>query len=124
MEKVTLFENLLNATDSDGNRARRAAVTNFAALMGVDRDTVFDLLTMYRANKADVMIMDAFLDCICAADAARVLDAAGLQSVLVNLDCPDAVKTVCAFMSAGWQACHTVIGYDDGDRPAMRLTRA
>ena len=60
MEKVTLFENLLNATDRDGNKARHATVTNFAALMGVDDQTVFDLLTLYRTairNEASEMIL-------------------------------------------------------------------
>lgn len=127
MEKVPLFENLLNATDSDGNRARHAAVTNFAAIMGVDEQTVFDLLTLYRTavrNEANEMILDAFSCTICAADAARILDAAGVRSILVSVDSTAAVKIVCAFMHAGWQTSPTVIGYDDGDRPALRLARA
>lgn len=123
MEKVTLFENLLNAT------ARHATVTNFAALMGVDDQTVFDLLTLYRSarrNGANEMIMDVFLDCN-AADAARILDAAGIRSILVcghNVGITAEVKITCAFMHEGWQACPTVINCADGDRPAQRLTRA
>lgn len=126
MEKVTLFENLLNATDRDGNRARHATVTNFAALMGVDGETVFSLLTLYRAarvNEADEMILGLTFGHFCAADAARLLDAAGVRSVLVDGDSTAALKIVHAFLSAGWQASATMISYGDGDRPALRLSR-
>lgn len=127
MEKVTLFENLLNATDRDGNKARHATIDNFAAVMGVDEQTVFDLLTLYRTavrNEANEMILGVGFSTICAADAARILDAAGIRSVLVDCDSTAEVKIVCAFMSAGWRTSPTVIGYDDGDHPALRLSRA
>lgn len=127
MEKVTLFENLLNATDCEGNRARRTTVTNFAALMGVDDQTVFDLLALYRTairNEASEMILGVGFGIICAADAARILDAAGVRSVLVDGDSTAALKSVHAFLSAGWQASATMISDDSGDRPALRLSRA
>ena len=127
MEKVTLFENLLNATDSDGNKARHDTVTNFAAIMGVDDQTVFSLLTLYRTavrNEANEMILDTFSCVIRAADAARILDAAGVRSILVSVDSTAVVKIVHAFLSAGWQASATMISDDSGDRPALRLSRA
>ena len=70
------------------------------------------------------MILGVGFSTICAADAARILDAAGIRSVLVDCDSTAGVKIVCAFMSAGWQTFPTVIGYDDGDHPALRLSRA
>lgn len=127
MEKVTMFENLLNATDSDGNKARHDTVTNFAAIMGVDDQTVFSLLTLYRTavrNEANEMILDTFSCVIRAADAARILDAAGVRSILVSVDSTAVVKIVHAFLSAGWQASATMISDDSGDRPALRLSRA
>ena len=127
MEKVTMFENLLNATDSDGNKARHDTVTNFAAIMGVDDQTVFSLLTLYRTavrNEANEMILDTFSCVIRAADAARILDAAGVRSILVSVDSTAVVKIVHAFLSAGWQASATMISDDSGDRPALRLARA
>ena len=121
MKKVTPFENLINA------ESRHDTVTNFAALMDVDAEAVFTLLTLYRAariNEADEMILDSLLGCICAADAVRILDAAGVRSVLVDGDSTAALKIVHGFLSAGWQASAAMISYDDGDRPALRLSRA
>ena len=127
MEKVTMFENLLNATDSDGNKARHDTVTNFAAIMGVDDQTVFSLLTLYRTavrNEANEMILDTFSCVIRAADAARILDAAGVRSILVSVDSTAVVKIVHAFLSAGWQASATMISDDSDDSPVLRLARA
>ena len=123
MKKVALFENLINTP----KEARNDTISNFAALMGVDGETIHSLLTLYRAaghNKADEMILGLTFGHFCAADAARILDAAGVRSVLVDGDSTAALKIVHAFLSAGWQASATVISCDDGDRPALRLSRA
>ena len=123
MKKSTLFENLINAP----KETRNGTIDNFAALMGVDVQTVHSLLTLYRAarmNEAAEMILGLTFGHFCAADAARILDAAGVRSVLVDGDSTAALKIVHAFLSAGWRASATMISYDDGDRPALRLSRA
>lgn len=123
MEKSALFENLINAP----KETRNDTISSFAALMGVDGETVHSLLTLYcaaRFNEADEMILGMTFGHFCAADAAHVLDAAGVRSVLVDGDSTAALKIVHAFLSAGWRASATMISYDDGDRPALRLSRA
>lgn len=123
MEKVTPFENLINAPKD----TRNDTINNFATLMSVDCQTVHELLTLYRTavrNEANEMILGVGFGIICAADAARILDAAGVRSVLVDGDSTAALKSIHAFLSAGWQASAAMIGYDDGDRPALRLSRA
>lgn len=124
MEKSTLFENLINTT------ARRDTIASFAALMGVDADTVYSLFFAYRFSRkinASEMILDAGFDQICAADAPRILEAAGIRSILVDASRDDApeVKLVCAFMSAGWRSSNTGIVYEDGEyHKALKLSRA
>ena len=123
MEKSTLFENLLNTP----KEIRWDTISGFDAIMGVDDEVMNGLLTLYRAariNEADEMILGLTFGHFCAADAARILDAAGIRSVLVDGDSTAALKIVHAFLSAGWRASATMISYDDGDRPALRLSRA
>lgn len=123
MEKSALLENLINAP----KETRNNTIDNFAAIMGVDVQTVHSLLTLYRAarfNEADEMILGLTFGHFCGADAARILDAAGVRSVLVDGDSTAALKIVHAFLSAGWQASATMISDDSGNRPALRLSRA
>lgn len=125
MEKVTLFENLLNVP----KETRNDTINNFADLMGVDDQTVFSLLTLYRTavrNEANEMILGVGFGIICAADAARILDAAGVRSILVDGDSTATLKIVCGFLSAGWQASVIMI-FDfavGDDSPVLRLARA
>lgn len=123
MKKVTLFENLINAP----KEIRWDTISNFDAIMGVNDEVMNGLLIGYhtaRQKGADEMILELTSCHLHAADAARVLDAAGVRSVLVDGDSTAALKIVHAFLSAGWQASATMISYDDGNRPALRLSRA
>lgn len=125
MEKVTLFENLLNVP----KETRNDTINNFADLMGVDDFTVSILLTMYcaaRRKSANEITLDLGAGHIRGADAARVLDAAGVRSILVDGDSTATLKIVCGFLSAGWQASVIMI-FDfavGDDSPVLRLARA
>lgn len=123
MEKSTLFDNLLNAP----KEIRWDTISGFDAIMGVDDEVMNGLLIGYhtaRQKGADEMILELTSCHLHADDAARILDAAGVRSVLVDADSTATVKIIRAFLSAGWQASATMISYDDGDRPALRLSRA
>lgn len=125
MEKVTLFENLLNAP----KETRDDTIDNFAALMGVDDFTVNILLTMYcaaRRKNANEITLELRAGHIRGADAARILDAAGVRSILVDGESTATLKIVCGFLSAGWQASAVMI-FDfvtHDDSPVLRLSRA
>ena len=123
MEKVTLFDNLINTP----KEIRNATIANFAALMGVDTQTLHTLLTCYytaQHDNANEMRLDLTFGGFCAPDAARVLDAAGVRSVLVADKSTTVLKVLHAFLSAGWQvSADTINDKYDGDRPALRLSR-
>ena len=59
------------------------------------------------------------------ADAARILDAAGVQSVLVADDSSAVLRVLHAFLTAGWQVSADTVTYIDGGKcPVLRLSRA
>lgn len=123
MEKSTLFENLLNAP----KETRWTTISNFDAIMGVNDEVMDGLLIGYHTAQlkdADEMILDLISCHLHAADAARILDAAGIRSALVDADSIATVKIVRAFLAAGWRASPAMISDDNGDRPALRLARA
>ena len=126
MEKSTLFENLINIP----SETRNAAIDNFAALMGVDVQTVHALLTCYhtaRQKGADEMILDLTFgsSVYFTTDAARILDAAGVRTVLVADKSSAVLRILHVFLSAGWQVSADMVSDKyDGDRPALRLSRA
>ena len=123
MEKSTLFENLLNAP----KEIRWDTISNFDAIMGVNDEVMNGLLIGYhtaRQKGANEMILELTSCHLNAADAPRILDAAGVRSALVDADSTATVKIIRAFLAAGWQASPAMISDDDGDRPALRLSRA
>lgn len=128
MEKSTLFENLLNAP----KKTRNGMIANFATVMGVDGGTVHTLLANYhdsqRVYGADEMILDlTFLSAgnFCAADAPRILDAAGIRSIRLDSVNGFILELMDAFQAAGWQTSTiTVTRFGGCKDRALRLFRA
>lgn len=130
MDNITLFDNLIKAP----KETRDNTINNFAALMNVDAQTVHTLLICYsdsQLENADEMELDmAFTTSsnFCAADAVRILDAAGVRSGSVLLDVDGdstaALKIVHAFLTAGWRVSATTVSIEcEEERPALRLSR-
>lgn len=123
MEKSPLFENLINIPNSE---SRNDTIKNFADIMGVDYQTLCALLTCYHTTQLDYdkeMILDLTFS-FRTEDAARILDAAGIRSVLVTDKSTMVLKVLHDFLSAGWKvSAETVSDAFDGIRPALRLSR-
>lgn len=122
MEKSPLFENLIGLP----NETRNATISDFATIMGVDYQTLVNLLTCYHTAQLDCdkeMILDLSFS-FCTATAPRILDAAGIRSVLVTDKSTMVLKVLHDFLSAGWKvSAETVSDAFDGIRPALRLSR-
>lgn len=128
MEKSTLFENLLNAP----KKTRNGTIANFATVMGVDGGTVYTLLANYhdsqRVRGDDEMILDlTFISAgnFCAADAPRILDAAGIRSIRLDGVNGFTLELLGVFQAAGWQISTITVTRFGGDKDrALRLSRA
>ena len=122
MEKSLMFENLIGLP----NETRNATISDFATIMGVDYQTLCTLLTCYHTTQLDYdkeMILDLAFS-FRTDDAARILDAAGIRSVLVTDKSTMVLKVLHDFLSAGWKVSADMVSDAfDGVRPALRLSR-
>lgn len=123
MEKVPLFENLINLP----KETRNDTINDFAAIMSVDCQVVHSLLTCYhtaREKNYGAMILDLTFgsSVYYTDDAARILDVADVREFLLADESSAVLKILHVFLSAGWDVSATKISDEhEGTRPALRL---
>lgn len=124
MEKVTLFEILINLP----KETRNATIDNFAAIISADSQAVHSLLTCYhtaREKNYYAMILDLTFgsSVYYTTDVICILDVVDVRTVLVADESSAVLKILHNFLSAGWDVYATKISDEHEDRPALRLSR-